>query len=109
MTAPRKQRRADNIVFARRMRLLQEVLGLSDQQAAADCGVTLVTYRRYMTGAPMRTMPVLRFCHKHRVWIEWLICGHGDGLQRHLAVNPGGKIAILPIRPVERWPGSVAV
>jgi DNA-directed RNA polymerase specialized sigma24 family protein len=47
----------DDMLFARRMRVVQQMLGLSDQQAAADCGVTLATYRRYMTGATMRTMP----------------------------------------------------
>src|SRR4051794_25917885 len=87
-SAPVKARRCNRdertqiaIAFARCHRAtprpLAQMFGLTEQEAAADCGVTLKTYTRYAEGAQQRTRPLLTFAWKHRVNLDWLICGDG--------------------------------
>jgi hypothetical protein len=39
----------------------------------------------------------LAFSKGYKVSLDWLISGEGFNLRPHLAVNPGSKLAILPI------------
>jgi hypothetical protein len=46
---------------------------------------------------------LLRFAHKYDVNLDWLVCGEGHGIRRHLSKGASGTVAILPCRgPVQR-------
>ena len=83
-----------------RLRVTRIALGLSEKQAAADYGITLRTYRKWEDGARPRdcwrtTQGYIAFARKYDVSIDWLIVGDTNIL-RHLAVNRGARVAILP-------------
>jgi transcriptional regulator with XRE-family HTH domain len=84
----------------RRLRIARLTLGLTEPEAAAAAGVTLRTYRKWEADhdRPARTEPMLAFAEAYDVSLDWLICGEGGWLGRHLTAGSAGKLAILPTR-----------
>jgi len=59
-----------------RLRIARMVLAISEQEAAATCGVTLPTYQKWEQGARQRSAQgILAFCKKYGVYIDWLMLG----------------------------------
>jgi len=84
--------------FGRRLRVARIALGISEQEAADAHGITLATYRRREAGKPWLSMrPLLRFVGVYDVSLDWLFFGDGRNVERHLSINRGNRIAILPV------------
>jgi len=80
-----------------RLRVTRLALGLTEQQAAGDCGVSMRTYQKYESGHPQRgTSAMLKFVQKHDVSLDWLFNGEAEWIGRHLAQNAKGQVVILP-------------
>jgi transcriptional regulator with XRE-family HTH domain len=77
-----------------RMRLIRAALGLSEQQGAEACQVTVKTYRRYEAGAQVRTSAFLNFGDKLNISFDYLLLGDTTRLGRHLQITRS-KVAIL--------------
>lgn len=92
-----RHRRFNWQAYGRRLRLARLTLGISEAGAAAAHRVTLRTYRRWEAGARQsgRPEPMVSFAERYGVSIDWLVFGNTHGLTSQLAVNPGGKVAIL--------------
>jgi hypothetical protein len=77
-------------------RLTRLVLGLSEQQAAEDFGVTLRTYRKWEAGKIRRLLwwTLSMFMEKHDVSYDWLFDGDTARVGKHLQK---GTIAILQV------------
>ena len=93
--------------FGNRLRITRVTLDLCEAQAASACGVALRTYRTWEAGAPdcgcLRGYPraLVAFADRYDVSLDWLVCGLGDCLGRHLAAKSAGSVAILPIKSDE--------
>jgi transcriptional regulator with XRE-family HTH domain len=89
--------------YGNRLHIVRLALGITDAEAATAYGVTLRTYRRWEAGARQSNTakPMLSFAKRYGVSLDWLMVGKTHHLSRQLTVNPGGKIAILPIMAAE--------
>ena len=67
--------------YAERLKRSRELLGISEEEAAAAFGVSLRTYQRYEAGKPHRNnhKGVLNFVRVFSVDVGWLIGGHAHG------------------------------
>lgn len=45
---------------------------------------------------------LLRFARQYDVSLDWLVCGDGTNIRRHLAKTAGGTVVILPCMGPER-------
>jgi hypothetical protein len=65
--------------FGQRLRMLRQVRGYAEQDAAATAGVTLRTWRRWKAGWVSRdsSLWVPAFANKYDVSCAWLISGKG--------------------------------
>jgi transcriptional regulator with XRE-family HTH domain len=84
--------------FAHRLRVTRIALGLTEEQAAAAAGRTLLTWRKYeATGDGNITAALLQFCQQYDVSLDWLFEGRWNPARgrRHLAKHAEGKVAIL--------------
>lgn len=90
--------------YGHRLRITRLTLGITEMQASTAHGVTVRTYRRWEAGCPQRSShaATLKFSKVYDVSLDWLINGEGFNLGSHLAVKPGGKLAILPITSAAR-------
>ena len=88
----------DPRAVGRRIRLVRLTLGFTKAEAAAAARVSQRSYERWEAGGGARTWPLLRFCEKYNVSLDWLIAGDGKFLRRHLTTQTGGKVAILPVK-----------
>jgi transcriptional regulator with XRE-family HTH domain len=76
--------------FARRLRRNRIALGLSEEEAAAAAGRTIETWRHYEnTGRGHITEPLLRFCEKYNVSLDWLFDDDGP---RHRRGGPNLRL-----------------
>lgn len=68
--------------FAHRLRLLREVLHISEQEAAAALFVSVRTYRRYERAERIRNnhFGVMNLAKVFGVSLDWLIAGEGPVL-----------------------------
>lgn len=85
--------------FATRMRVARVALGHTEKQAAQKCEVSVRRYRRLESGLPFRGgyRAIILFAQEYQVSFDWLYEGVGDNMGKHLSVNRGGKVAILPV------------
>jgi transcriptional regulator with XRE-family HTH domain len=76
MPRPSKELTLDRV--CRRLRLARKRLGLAEHEAAAACGITVQTYRKYEAGrlnpATCPVDPFVRFAKKFGV-IDWFFEG----------------------------------
>jgi hypothetical protein len=82
--------------LAHRLRVTRIVLGITEKEAAAAAHRDLRTWRKYeTTGKGRIDFPVVLFCQRYDVSLNWLICGDPSKVRAHLAKRARGKIAIL--------------
>lgn len=81
-----------------RIRLAREALGITIEEAAASCGASSRTFRRYEAGERQRGHKLLDFAEKYNVSLDYVFCGDTRVLGKHLALASNGKIAILKVR-----------
>jgi transcriptional regulator with XRE-family HTH domain len=63
-----------------RFRVARIALGMTEEETADACGISLRTYRRYESGGKQRSInPISRFTEKYDVYIDWLLLGEGEG------------------------------
>lgn len=87
--------------FGRCLRRSRIALGLSEEEAAAAAGRTVETWRHYEnTGRGRITEPLLRFCSKYNLSLEWLVDGVGP---RHRRGHNSLRLIHSDIR-IERTP-----
>ena len=87
--------------FGHRLRVTRLALGLSEVEAAKAFRVSLRTYRKkWEAGLPFRGghRGFVSFAKKYGVSPNWLVGGISDGLDPHLTMNRGSKLAILPLK-----------
>jgi transcriptional regulator with XRE-family HTH domain len=91
-------RTIDYRAFGNRLRITRLTLGVTEAEAAAACCVTPRTYRRWEAGHPVSESNFgwLEFAEKYDVSLDWLWCGDGSRLGRHLTAKTNGTLAILP-------------
>jgi hypothetical protein len=83
--------------FGRHLKVARIVVGISEQEAACDFGVTIRTYRKYDAGRePRGSQSTSRFARKHGISQDWLLFGEGALIRPHLPKGARGKVAILP-------------
>ena len=69
----------DHKAFGRRLREVRLTLGLTEEQAAADAGRSVMTWRKYEeTGRGYITAAIVQFASVHRIRLDWLFCGDGS-------------------------------
>lgn len=57
-----------------RLRVVRQMLKLSEEEAAAAAGVTTKTYRKWEAGGHMQTgATLMRFCKSLGVPIDWML------------------------------------
>lgn len=82
--------------LAHRLGVTRIVLGITEKEAAAAAHRGLRTWRKYETTGKGRVdFPVVLFCQRYDVSLDWLICGDPSNVRAHLAKQARGKIAIL--------------
>jgi transcriptional regulator with XRE-family HTH domain len=93
--------------YGHRLLVTRLTLGMTETEAAAAYGVQVRTYKRWEAGHPQREgiaalQALAAFSKVYKVSLAWIIAGEGFNLEPHLAVNPGSKLAILPINSAAR-------
>jgi len=83
--------------FGRRLYVTRLALELGEREAAAACGVSVRSYRRWEAGRPASNSarPVVAFCSRFAVSPDWLLLGQRHLIGRHLRERSRGKVAIL--------------
>jgi hypothetical protein len=82
--------------LAHRLRVTRIALGISEKEAAASAHRGVRTWRKYETTGKGRVdYPVVLFCQRYDVSLDWIICGDPSNVRAHLAKRAQGKIAIL--------------
>ncbi len=65
--------------MGKRLQIARAVVGISEQQAASDLGITLITYRKWEKGCQQRasTDRFVNFADKYDLSLDWLFIGEG--------------------------------
>lgn len=94
----------DRKAAGERLRITRIALDLTEAQAATGFGVTVRTYRRYEAGRmPRYADPIIAFCSKHDISVDWLIVGDSSRLRRIC-----GRVTILSARGAQRTVGAAS-
>jgi transcriptional regulator with XRE-family HTH domain len=82
VTNPDLSQQSDSQRFYRaigwRLAVTRQLEGLDVKQAARKAGVDPRSWRRWESGVPITTMPVLKICEAFELSIDWLLSGKRD-------------------------------